>query len=169
MAMNQSHNKPPQRPPAPPRRTSSSADSEQEPSSIANANPGQRNLTPVKVFTPCPFYFWVTNDVWLQRFGDVDTSSAKNLFGSLRNSTANKSAPTPPLANPLPPAFSAKKNAFAPPPVRRVASTASSSQESAAPTPPPAPRRPAVHEPEVEGEWAEATYAYTSSVSSAEI
>ena len=98
----------------------------------------------------------------------MDTSSPKNLFVSLRNSTANKSAPTPPLSNPLPSAFAAKKNTFAPPPVRRVASTASTSHESV--TPPPAQRRPAVQEPEAQEaqEWAEAVYAYASSVSSAE-
>ena len=99
----------------------------------------------------------------------MDTSSPKNLFVTLRNSTANKSAPVTPLANPLPSAFAAK-NAFPPPPVRRVASTASTSHESAAPIP-LAQQRPAVQEPEAEEaqEWAVAIYAYTSSVGGAGI
>jgi abl interactor 2 len=88
-----------------------------------------------------------------QKFGDVDTSSAKNLFGSLRNSTANKSAtPSPPIA---PSAFAPKKNAFAPPPARRVPPTTSGL---------PAKRQPETEEEEVEGEWAEALYDYSSEV-----
>ncbi|KAI0065404.1 SH3-domain-containing protein [Artomyces pyxidatus] len=84
----------------------------------------------------------------IRRFGDVDTSSAKNMFSSIRNSTANKTALPPPVAPPVPAAFAAKKSTFAPPPVRRVT--------SAEPEPEPEP------EPEVQGEWAEAQYDYTS-------
>ncbi|KAL4264041.1 Bridging integrator 3/RVS161-like protein [Pleurotus pulmonarius] len=72
-----------------------------------------------------------------RRFGDVDTSSAKNMFTSLRNSTANKSYQPPPP--PAPSAFGPKKNTFAPPPVRRVSDNAA----------------------EDTGEWAEVIYDYT--------
>ena len=82
-------------------------------------------------------------------------SSAKNMFGSLRSSTANKSAtPVTPRA---PPAFSVK-NSFAPPPVRRTPSA----------EPPTAKYQPPTEEPEeeeeVQGEWAEALYDYNSGV-----
>jgi hypothetical protein len=88
-----------------------------------------------------------------RKFGDVDMSSAKNMFGSLRSSTANKSAaPVTPRA---PPAFSVK-NSFAPPPVRHTPSA----------EPPTAKYQPPTEEPEeedeVQGEWAEALYDYNS-------
>ena len=89
----------------------------------------------------------------------------KNFYGSLRNSTANKSKTAPPPV--VPSAFAGRKNEFAPPPVRRVASG----------TPPaPAPKQlqhdqeqeeqEQDQEGQEEGEWAEALYEYTSSVRS---
>ena len=98
-----------------------------------------------------------------QKFGDVDMSSGKNMFSSLRNSTAAKSAPPAQVAPPTPAAFQ-RKNDFAPPP-RRVPSTGASAPSPAAspaPAPPPAlPRRAA----QQSGEWAEALYDYHSDVS----
>lgn len=101
-------------------------------------------------------------------------SSTKNFFGSLRNSTANKTATPPPVAAPVPSAFAAKKNTFAPPPVRRVpsSSTSASARESSPQpiaTPPPSRGRQVDPEPEpeeevVNGEWAEALYDYTGDV-----
>jgi len=96
----------------------------------------------------------------IRKFGDVDTSSAKNMFSSLRNSTANKSAVPPPIVTP--PAFT-QKNTFAPPPVRRVSSSATT-QATPSPPPPPTRHRPppeAESEDAEEGEWAEAIYDYT--------
>ncbi|EIM85453.1 SH3-domain-containing protein [Stereum hirsutum FP-91666 SS1] len=87
-----------------------------------------------------------------KRFGDVDTSSAKNMFTSLRNSTANKSATPPSVAPPIPAAFGPKRGGFAPPPVRHV---------SPAPAPEPEPEP----EEETAGEWAEALYDYSSAES----
>ncbi|KAL4241525.1 hypothetical protein ABKN59_000070 [Abortiporus biennis] len=95
-----------------------------------------------------------------RKFGDVDLSSGKNMFTSLRHSTANKTATPPPVAAPIPPAFPAKKNMFAPPPVRRVPSV-SPTPEAASPPPPPPPP-PVRHQEEPEGEWAEALYEYSS-------
>ncbi|KAJ8502072.1 hypothetical protein ONZ51_g215 [Trametes cubensis] len=93
--------------------------------------------------------------------GDVDVSSAKNMFSSIRGSTAAKHATPAQVAPPTPPAFS-RRNDFAPPP-RRVPSTSGSSNASpAANTPPPPVPRRAQQEPEVEGEWAEALYDYHS-------
>ncbi|VDB86788.1 unnamed protein product [Peniophora sp. CBMAI 1063] len=98
--------------------------------------------------------------------GDVNISSTKDFFGSLRGSTAAKNAP-PPVVATTERAFPAKKNAFAPPPTRRLASdesvpTSSSPASPAPPPPPPPPPPPARHEPEPEGEWAEALYDYDS-------
>ena len=87
-----------------------------------------------------------------QKFGDVDTSSPQNAFSSVLNSTANKNAVHQPP--PAPSAFVAKKNPFAPPPVRH--------------TDPPAPPQPQQVEEE-EGEWAEALYDYDSTVSTLHI
>jgi len=87
-----------------------------------------------------------------RKFGDVDVSSTKNMFGSLRGSTAAKSyvAP-PPLVNS---AFGAKKNQYGAPPVRRVSSgevpTLSSKEEEEE------------AEGEYSGEWAETLYEYSS-------
>ncbi|GLB33257.1 putative src homology 3 domains containing protein [Lyophyllum shimeji] len=90
-----------------------------------------------------------------KKFGDVDTTSTKNMFGSLY--TANKAAPQP-QAPPPAPAFAPKKNAFAPPPVRRASATseAPSPPQRHQPSPEPEP------EEEVQGEWAEALYDYDS-------
>ncbi|KAI0643653.1 hypothetical protein C8Q79DRAFT_928180 [Trametes meyenii] len=98
-----------------------------------------------------------------KKFGDVDMSSGKNMFSSLRHSTAAKHATPAQVAPPTPPAFQ-RKNDFAPPP-RRVPSTGSTARASVtpspAPAPPPVPRR-AQQEPEESGEWAEALYEYHS-------
>ncbi|KIM42863.1 hypothetical protein M413DRAFT_444503 [Hebeloma cylindrosporum] len=100
----------------------------------------------------------------VRKFGDqVDTSSAKNFFGSLRNS----SKPTPPPQISVPPAFTGKQSNFGPPPVRRVVSGVAPSTSTPEP-PPPAPRRQPTPEPEQEeeeevgGEWAEVLYDYNS-------
>ncbi|TFK56215.1 hypothetical protein OE88DRAFT_720980 [Heliocybe sulcata] len=114
------------KPPAPPRRTSSN---EHEPRVSSTAS-----LTSVK------------------RFGsDVDTSSAKNMFTSLRGSTANKSKTPAPVAPPTPPAFAARRSNYAPPPVRRAGSSPA----------PPEPE-PEQEEEEEAGEWGEALYDYSS-------
>jgi len=82
----------------------------------------------------------------------MDTSSAKNAFASVLNSSANKNAVHQPP--PAPAAFVAKKNPFAPPPVRHA-------------DPPAPPQRQQAEEEEKEeeeegGEWAEALYDYDS-------
>ncbi|THH01768.1 hypothetical protein EW026_g1006 [Hermanssonia centrifuga] len=69
-----------------------------------------------------------------KKFGDVDLSSGKNMYLSIRHGTANKTAPSAAVAPPVPAAFASKKNAFAPPP----------------------------EEPEEQGDWAEALYDYSS-------
>ncbi|OSX60494.1 hypothetical protein POSPLADRAFT_1147923 [Postia placenta MAD-698-R-SB12] len=96
------------------------------------------------------------------KFGDVDISSGKAMFSSLRNSTANKTATPPPVAPPTPPAFASRKNNLgAPPPVRRVNSATSiASRAETAPSPPPPPP-PRPHQ-EPEGDWAEVVYDYSS-------
>jgi len=93
-----------------------------------------------------------------RKFGDVDVSSAKNMFTSLRNSTANKTAAPPSIAPPTPAALP-KIGGFAPPPVRRVGSTGDSGVSQRSTPPPPPPPRP---QDQVEGEWVEALYDYTS-------
>ena len=87
-------------------------------------------------------------------------SSGKNMFSSIRGSTAAKNAGPAQVAPPQAPAF--KRNAdFAPPP-RRVSSIGAPAP-AASPTPPPAlPRRQPTQEEA--GEWAEASYPYTSDV-----
>ncbi|CCM03978.1 uncharacterized protein FIBRA_06134 [Fibroporia radiculosa] len=92
-----------------------------------------------------------------RKFGDVDVSSGKAMFSSLRNSTANKAATPPQVAPPTPSAFGAKKNAFAPPPSRT-----SAANKTPSPPPPPAPPARPQREDAVEGEWAEALYDYSS-------
>ncbi|ESK93071.1 protein that induces appearance of [Moniliophthora roreri MCA 2997] len=75
-----------------------------------------------------------------QKLGDVDTSSKSRMLSS---SLLGKFQQQPQVHAPIPPpAFTAKKNTFAPPPTRAPVS---------------AP------EPEVNGEWAEALYDYDSS------
>ncbi|PPR03330.1 hypothetical protein CVT24_012606 [Panaeolus cyanescens] len=104
----------------------------------------------------------------VRKFGDVDTSSAKNFFGSLRN--ANKPTSPPPPPN-VPPAFAPRQNNFGPPPKRTVSVSKTPSREPspppapAPPPPPPAPARRNKPEPEVEeddSEWLEAIYEYDS-------
>ncbi|KAI0301955.1 hypothetical protein B0F90DRAFT_270239 [Multifurca ochricompacta] len=100
-----------------------------------------------------------------KKFGDVDVSSAGAMFRSLRGSTAAKNAPPAPV--PVPSAFGAKKNAFAPPPIRRVptssSSTASAATHSQEPGTEPEPDVQSEEEgANAGGEWAEALYDYTS-------
>ncbi|KAI0751211.1 hypothetical protein C8Q80DRAFT_558824 [Daedaleopsis nitida] len=99
--------------------------------------------------------------VQARKFGDVDMSSGKNMFSSIRNSTAAKNAAPAQVAPPNPPAF-ARRTDFAPPP-RRVPSTGASTPSPAvSPAPaaaPPLPRRATQQE---SGEWAEALYDYHS-------
>ncbi|PCH41559.1 SH3-domain-containing protein [Wolfiporia cocos MD-104 SS10] len=104
-----------------------------------------------------------TGKLALQRkFGDVDVSSGKAMFSSLRNSTVAKTATPPPVAPPTPPAF-ARKGGFAPPPVRRVDSAVSPKAASTpSPPPPPPPPVPVRPREEPEGEWAEVLYDYSS-------
>lgn len=93
-----------------------------------------------------------------RKFGDVDMSSGKNMFTSIRGSTAAKNAAPAQVAPPQPPAFS-RNAGFAPPPKRT--SSAGAPAPAASPTPPPAlPRRQPTQEEA--GEWAEALYPYTS-------
>ncbi|KAJ7745518.1 SH3-domain-containing protein [Mycena olivaceomarginata] len=78
---------------------------------------------------------------------DVDTTSAKNMFSSIRN--AGKSTPNVPI---VAPALAPPKNKWGPPPTRGAAS-------------PPAQEEPEPEEEEEEeaqGEWAEALYDYDS-------
>ncbi|KAH7888161.1 hypothetical protein F5I97DRAFT_959807 [Phlebopus sp. FC_14] len=83
-----------------------------------------------------------------------------SVFSSLKKN------PTPPMA-PIPPAFSAPKNTFGPPPVRRAPSDSTASAAPASTPAPSFPRRqvpPAAPQHEVEevrGEWAEVLYDYT--------
>ncbi|KAF8164856.1 hypothetical protein B0H34DRAFT_648154 [Crassisporium funariophilum] len=99
----------------------------------------------------------------VKKFGEVDTSSAKNFFGSLRNS--NSSGPPPPPS--VAPAFTPRQNNFGPPPMRRAASNVSAraiTPEPAPAPPPPAPRYQARQQEEEEetGDWAEVLYEYDS-------
>ena len=94
------------------------------------------------------------------KFGDVDMSSGKNMFSSIRGSTAAKNAGPAQVAPPQPPAFQ-RNSGFAPPP-KRVSSVGPPAP-AVSPTPPPAlPRRQTTQEEA--GEWAEALYPYTSDV-----
>jgi len=131
----------------PPRGASNAAETSDAPSSRPSL-PGSRNSTIGKLIPT-------------KSFGDVDMSSGKNMFNSLRHSTANKSIVHPPPA--VAPAFTQKKNQFAPPPTRRVPANVSAdhSPPPAASAPPPPPR-PRAEEEEPEGEWAEALYDYSS-------
>ncbi|KAJ7047799.1 SH3-domain-containing protein [Mycena alexandri] len=86
----------------------------------------------------------------VRTFGsDVDTTSAKNMFSSLRGS--GKTTQNTPI---VAPALAPVKNKYGPPPGR-----------AAAAAPPPAPEEPEEEEEEeetAEGEWAEALYDYDS-------
>ncbi|QRW00184.1 SH3 domain-containing protein [Ceratobasidium sp. AG-Ba] len=64
----------------------------------------------------------LTMHSYLQRFGDVDTSSVKSMFTS--SFKGGKPAPAP-VSTPSPPAFSGPKRNFAPPPVRRLPTSSS--------------------------------------------
>jgi abl interactor 2 len=91
--------------------------------------------------------------------GDIDTSSAKNFFGSLRNANNPNAASPPP-----PPAFAPQQSSFSPPPVRRVASN--TTPKGVAPGPPPVPPpRSQEEEEETAGDWADVVYDYDSGVS----
>ncbi|KAJ7499363.1 SH3-domain-containing protein [Mycena latifolia] len=88
----------------------------------------------------------------VRKFGsDVDTTSAKNMFSSIRNS-GKQPPPAVPIA---PPAFAPRKNAYGPPPGRAGGPAA---------TPPAQEEEPEEEEAEEEaqGEWAEALYDYDS-------
>jgi abl interactor 2 len=93
---------------------------------------------------------------------DVDTSSAKGMFGSIITSSARKNVnPAPPPVTPA--AFAQKKNRFGPPPVRRATSNTADS-------PPPIQRhQQEEEEEETHGEWADALYDYESAVRGSEI
>ncbi|KIK07669.1 hypothetical protein K443DRAFT_673250 [Laccaria amethystina LaAM-08-1] len=86
-----------------------------------------------------------------QKFGEVDTSSPKNLFGSLRGSTAASKTTSPPP--PQAPAPAARQNNihFPPPPTRHNP-----------PPPPPFRQQPEEEEEEQQGEWANVLYDYDS-------
>ncbi|KAJ6567327.1 SH3-domain-containing protein [Mycena vulgaris] len=86
----------------------------------------------------------------VRKFGsDVDTTSAKNMFSSIRH--AGK---TPETTLITPPAFAPRKNTYGPPPGRAGAAAA---------TPPPAQEEEEEEEEEeAQGEWAEALYDYDS-------
>ncbi|KAJ7667587.1 SH3-domain-containing protein [Mycena polygramma] len=84
----------------------------------------------------------------VRKFGEVDTTSAKNMFSSVRNS--GKTTHTAPL---VPPALAAPKKTWGPPPSRAAAT----------PPPPEAEEPEEAEEDEVaQGEWAEALYDYDS-------
>ncbi|KAF9782136.1 hypothetical protein BJ322DRAFT_1111025 [Thelephora terrestris] len=90
--------------------------------------------------------------------GDVDLTSAKGFFTSVRGPSKNQQQP---LANPssfLPPSGIQKKQ-FAPPPVRRIASDSSPTSATSTSTlpPPPPPRK----KEEPAGEWAEVLYDFS--------
>ncbi|KAG6883838.1 hypothetical protein C0992_007656, partial [Termitomyces sp. T32_za158] len=106
-----------------------------------------------------------------KKFGDLDTSSKGAMFGSMYH--GNKTKNPPPVAPIPPPAFPAKKNAFAPPPSRTATAAAESPafpvrQPVPVPAPAPEPQPQPQPEPEAEeeshGEWALALYDYTSQV-----
>ncbi|KAJ7163784.1 SH3-domain-containing protein [Mycena crocata] len=83
----------------------------------------------------------------VRKFGsDIDTTSSKNMFSSIRNS-GKPVTHTPPIA---PPAFAPRKNAYGPPPGRTGTPVAT----------PPAQEED--EEEEAQGEWAEALYDYDS-------
>ncbi|KAJ7265867.1 hypothetical protein B0H12DRAFT_1200952 [Mycena haematopus] len=83
----------------------------------------------------------------VRKFGsDVDTTSAKNMFSSIRNS--GKKGNSPPMT---PPALAPPKNKWGPPPSRGAV------------TPPPQePEEEEGEEEAAQGEWAEAMYDYDS-------
>lgn len=108
----------------------------------------------------------------VRKFGDVDTTSGKGFYSSIKSGTVNKSKKPPSVAPPIPSAFGPKKNTWGPPPVRS-GSAASGDDDvgQAAPPPPALPgrkvivRTPEPEPEEEEGEWAETLYAYESAAS----
>ncbi|KAH6896450.1 hypothetical protein BKA70DRAFT_755148 [Coprinopsis sp. MPI-PUGE-AT-0042] len=104
-----------------------------------------------------------------QRFGNLDTSSAKGFMNSL-----GKSKPSPPAAAPVQPVLpKTGSSSFAPPPTRRVFPQAHQHEPeeveelepappAAPPPPPPPPGRKTSQREEPKGEWAEALYDYDS-------
>ncbi|KAF9004760.1 hypothetical protein BDQ17DRAFT_1240835 [Cyathus striatus] len=101
------------------------------------------------------------------KFGDVDTSSLKNVYGSLRNANANKNATVPPPE--VPAALPRTTRSFAPPPHRAPSNVHTPDPPAASSTPPPAPAPPPPPPPppvarreEPQGEWAEVLYDYES-------
>ncbi|KAJ7672842.1 hypothetical protein B0H17DRAFT_174335 [Mycena rosella] len=88
----------------------------------------------------------------VRKFGsDVDTTSAKNMFSSIRNS-GKPATVTPPAA---PPAFAPRKNTYGPPPGRTAAATPPAQEEEEE-------EEEEEAEEEAQGEWAEALYDYDS-------
>ncbi|KAF9651801.1 hypothetical protein BDM02DRAFT_562703 [Thelephora ganbajun] len=90
---------------------------------------------------------------------DVDLSSTKGFFTSIRNSSKSSNQPLATASSFLPPPPSGiQKKQFTPPPVRRVISDSSPTSSSSTPTPPaPPPRK----KEEPAGEWAEVLYDFT--------
>jgi len=113
--------------------------------SVAFSAPPARSR-PAPTTDPVPDRNLVGN----RKFGDVDTSSAKGFYSSLRNSTANKNKAAPPPVVPSASAGAGRKGAYAPPPSRRLVAEPPSEEEEA-------------EEAGAGGEWAEALYEYSSS------
>jgi len=92
----------------------------------------------------------------LQKFGDVDMSSGKNFYSSIRKSNTPNPTHSPSAVDNIPSAFPKNQNSsrFGPPPTNAAASFTAPPRQ---PVPEP--------EPEEEGEWAEALYDFESSVS----
>jgi len=100
---------------------------------------------------PAPSTNNVSSASAFKKIGDIDTSSAKNFFGSLRNTNNSNSASPPPPTQ--------QQSNFGAPPVRRVVSNASPRVVAPDPTaPPPRPQE----EEEKAGDWADVIYDYDS-------
>ncbi|TEB29487.1 hypothetical protein FA13DRAFT_1775428 [Coprinellus micaceus] len=101
-----------------------------------------------------------------KKFGDVDLSSPKGFYNSLRHPGQQPASPAPP---PAAPSFKAN-NAFSAPPTRRFgANTNTESDVPPPPAPPPPPPPPPMkaaavqqEEEEERGDWADALYDYVS-------
>ena len=89
----------------------------------------------------------------LQKFGDVDMSSGKNFYSSIRKSSPPKSAHSLSAVDNIPSALPGKNNLGTPLPTAAVSSAAPSRQSE------PEPGQ------EEQGVWAEALYDFESSVS----
>jgi len=92
----------------------------------------------------------------LQKFGDVDMSSGKNFYSSIRKSNPPNTTDSPSAVDNIPSAFPKSHNSsrFGPPPTTAAALSAA----------PPRQLEPEP-EPEEPGDWAEALYDFESSVS----